>query len=238
MRLLIRLLFFPVALLSAALIMVPGALLAASAPGMDLRKRISRIVGKLLSTGYGAMVRARYLAPLPKGPCVVVANHASYLDGIILTGVLPPRFSFAIKQEVGGFALLGWVLRRLGHALVERFDRRKSIEDGQKLIEQARGGQALGFFPEGRFDRQPGLRPFRSGAFHAAAKAGIPVVPVVIRGSRDVLPSGTWLPDPGVVEVTVCAPIHSDGQGRGESRRLMAEARAEILARLDEPDLS
>jgi 1-acyl-sn-glycerol-3-phosphate acyltransferase len=83
--------------------------------------------------------------------------------------------------------------------------------------------------------RRPGLLPFRLGAFKAAVEAGCPVVPVVIRGTREVLPADTWRPRPGRIEVTVLPPLTVAGEGWREIVRLRDAARAAVAATLDEP---
>ena len=105
---------------------------------------------------------------LPRGPCVVVANHASYLDGVVLKAALPARFSFVIKKEVSHVPLAGFVLRRIGSEFVDRFNRHAGGMDARRLFKAAETGQALAFFPEGTFLAQPGLGKFHTGAFAIA----------------------------------------------------------------------
>jgi 1-acyl-sn-glycerol-3-phosphate acyltransferase len=111
--------------------------------------------------------------------------------------------------------------------------------DARRLIKAADAGQALAFFPEGTFIEQPGLGKFHTGAFAIAARAGLPVVPVVIRGTRHILRSGQFLPRPGKIEVeilpTIAVPSGLDSAAVASMTR--DQARARILAALDEPDL-
>ena len=101
----------------------------------------------------------------PHYPCVVVANHASYLDGIILTAALPAGFTYLIKYEMSRVPIAGFILRRLGSAFVDRDDRNDRQRTARALHSLATRGSALGFFPEGTFDKAPGLKPFHLGAF-------------------------------------------------------------------------
>ncbi len=129
------------------------------------------------------------------GQCVVVCNHASYLDGIALTAGLPPRFGFVIKREMATVPLAGVVLRRLGSEFVERFNRQRGAADARRVLRNASNGHSLVFFPEGTFTRTPGLLKFHTGAFATAMRAGCPVVPAVLRGTRRALPpSGACRP--------------------------------------------
>ena len=151
---------------------------------------------------------------LPAGPCVVVANHASYLDGVVLKAALPARFSFVIKKEVARVPLAGFVLRRIGSEFVDRFNRHAGGMDARRLFKAAETGQALAFFPEGTFLAQPGLGKFHTGAFAIAARAELPIVPIAIRGTRRILPSGRFLPRRARIHIQVLpalAPLPGPG---------------------------
>ena len=148
---------------------------------------------------------------------MVVANHASYLDGVVMKAALPPRFAYVVKREMASFPLAGLMLKRIGTEFVERFDRHKGASDARRVMRTASGGQPLVFFPEGTFSNERGLLKFHSGAFITAARAGCPVVPAVIVGSREILPGSRALPRPGPVRVEFLAPILAAG-GDGGAR--------------------
>jgi 1-acyl-sn-glycerol-3-phosphate acyltransferase len=185
----------------------------------------------------GSRVRVAGNSVEPHYPCVVVANHASYLDGIILTAVLPAGFTYLIKNQMSRVPIASFILRRLGSAFVDRDDRHDRNRTARALHSLASRGSALGFFPEGTFDKSPGLKAFHLGAFSAAARAKLPVVPVVIYGSRWKLPSGRLLPRPGPLRVRICDPVQPPATS-ASARALMAETRRAMLAHLDEPDLA
>ena len=175
---------------------------------------------------------------LPDGPCVVVANHASYLDGIVMFATLPPRFSFMIKREMDTVPVAGLLLRRLGAEFVERFDSGRGAVDTRRLIRNTRAGERLAAFPEGTFRSQPGLGRFHNGAFGAAVAAGRDVVPATIRGSRQILPAHRRLPVRGTIEIVFHEPLQVEaGGGRSEVARIRDLARGAILSALSEPDL-
>ncbi|HSC00248.1 MAG TPA: lysophospholipid acyltransferase family protein, partial [Burkholderiaceae bacterium] len=121
---------------------------------------------------------------------------------------------------------------------VERFDVLKSAEHADVLVEAARGGASLVVFPEGTLTRNTGLMAFRAGAFQVAAQAGVPVVPVALRGVRSVLRDGTWYARRAPIAVTVCAPIAPEGADWAAAIRLRDRVRAEILQYCGEPDLA
>lgn len=220
-----------------ALIVAPLCVLLAVTPRLALRRRLARNAARLFLWSLGTPVRVDGEPEHAREPCVVVANHASYLDGIILTAALPPTFTYLIKREMASVPVAGFVLRRLGSAFVNRRDVADRSRTARRLLELAASGDALAFFPEGTFDEIPGLKPFQLGAFGAAARAKLPIVPVVIRGSRHKLPSGNALPHPGgAIHVHVCGLVET--RSWPSPRAVMNETRRLMLAHLAEPDLA
>jgi 1-acyl-sn-glycerol-3-phosphate acyltransferase len=166
---------------------------------------------------------------LPGEACVVVANHASYLDGIVAIAALPPQFAFVIKREMVRVPLAGFLLRRLGSEFVERFDPRRGAADARRVLKRATRGQSLVFFPEGTFTEVRQVGRFLRGAFTTAARAGMPIVAVAIHGTREVLPSGTALLRRRPIKVEVLAVLRGE-DARDRSRELIAAAIGEPLA--------
>ncbi len=132
----------------------------------------------------------------------------------------------------------GPFLRRLGVEFVERFDMQRGVEDARRLTRIAGQGRSMVFFPEGGFGRIPGLRPFHMGAFVTAAEAGLPVVPVVIRGARSVLRDVEWFPRRGAIQLHIGQPMAPSGSDWAAAVSLRDTVRAEILKHCGEPDLA
>lgn len=217
---------------------LPTALAVALLPGLRARRWLVRVAARCFFVLCGIRVRLHDAGLLPQGPCIVVANHASYIDGIVLTAALPAGFSFVIKQEMRRLPIAHLLLRRIGSEFVERFDRHRSASDARRLFKAAAGGQALAFFPEGTFLHARGLGRFHSGAFVTAARAGLPVAPVLIRGARAVLPPGARLPRPGgVIDVRVLSCLSAESANGTAARRLRDEIRRIMVDELGEPDL-
>jgi 1-acyl-sn-glycerol-3-phosphate acyltransferase len=202
-------------------------------PRLGARWRAVRGLLELLRRGL-AVPLAIERAALPAGPCIVVANHASYLDALLLVRVLPRPVAFMAKAELARFALLGLLLRRLGAVFVDRFDSERAIAAAQLA---AAGGDVL-FFPEGTLRRMPGLLPFHLGAFMAAHQAGRPVVPVALRGTRAALRDGDWFPRHVPLATTFgpAIPPRADLDAWHDAVRLSADARAFLLEHSGEPD--
>ena len=216
------------------LLAIPAAVLVIVLPGRGFRRHAARRAGRMIFAAAGIGVRTTGLERLPAGACFLASSHATYLDGPLLTSALPPRFGFVIKREAMRTPLLGWLLVRLGSVFVERFNTRSAMIDGNRLIQFARQGVSLCVFPEGTFRVEPGLRAFHLGTFLAATRAGIPVVPVVIRGAREILPGDTLWPHPGWIEIEVLVPIMPAGKRGDDARTLRDQVRAAILARVSD----
>jgi 1-acyl-sn-glycerol-3-phosphate acyltransferase len=168
---------------------------------------------------------------------VVVANHTSWLDSFILASWLPAGFIFVAGGVLGRQHMIGFVLRRVGTEFVERHEPSQGVADTARLARLARK-RSLVFFPEGGVARAAGLRPFHMGAFVAAAQAGRPVVPVVIRGSRAMLRAGQRRVHPGAVALLVGEAIRPADDDWRAALELQRQARAFIVQYCGEPELS
>ena len=215
-----------------------AVLLTLVVPGLDRRRRLVKLCARVPFRLAAIPVEVRGLARIPPGACVIVANHASYIDGVLLKGFLPSRFSYVIKGEVQRVPVMGFLLRRIGARFVERFDVSGSARDARQLLKAAQSGDSLVFFPEGTFIATPGLGRFRAGAFAAAVSAGVPVVPVVISGSRRVLPASALLPRRRPLRIDILEPVLPSDAAFADSRSLADLARRRMLEVLDEPDLA
>ncbi len=167
---------------------------------------------------------------------VIVANHASYLDGLVLAAVVPGEPAFVAKKELETQFFAGTYLRQLGTLFVERTDAEGGVEDTNKALQAAHAGRRLVFLPEGTFTRAPGLLPFRLGAFVIAARESLKVLPVTLKGTRSILRAGHWLPRRGAVSIHVGSLVSADGDDFAAALRLRDEVRAEILQNCGEPD--
>ena len=165
--------------------------------------RLARLLVRLTATP----LAVHGLDRLPAGPCVLACSHASYLDGVILAAALPRPFCFVAKAELQRSFALRLFLQRLGAEFVERFDAVRGVADAARIAEAVSRGRSLIFFPEGTFAPRPGLLPLHLGAFLVAARTRVPLVPVVLRGNREMLPDGAWWPRPTRLEVELCDPV-------------------------------
>jgi 1-acyl-sn-glycerol-3-phosphate acyltransferase len=206
-------------------------------PRLGWRRQVAGWVVWLMALLTGTAVTAHGRDRLPDKPCIVVANHASWLDGLVLAMVLPQSFQFVAAEVLEHKVLSGFVLKRLGTAFVERHDREHGIADTDQLVALAKTGHSLVIFPEGGLARAPGVRPFHMGAFIASTEAGVPVVPIAIRGMRAILRPGHHFPRHGAIDITIGDPIAPMGTGWTAAARLHHAARDAVLRLTGEPDL-
>ena len=207
-------------------------------PSLKLRWKAGRVLCRSVSRLVGISVRVEGLENLSRPRGVIVSNHASYLDALVLAATLPGETVFLVKGELRSHWFVGPLLRRLNALFVERIDPSGSVEDSRIAVQRAKDGEKLLFFPEATFWRKPGLLDFRMGAFVTAAKAGVSIIPMALRGTRSALRDGSWLLRPGRVEVRVGEPIAPTGEDFNAAIELRNAARTWILCHCGEPDLA
>jgi 1-acyl-sn-glycerol-3-phosphate acyltransferase len=138
---------------------------------------------------------------------VLVSNHASYMDVLVLMAGLGTNFHIVSKSEVRKMPIIGTFLHKLDHFWFDRGDAQARLRQAEQIEQALRHGESVYVFPEGTFTPQIGVRPFQLGAFQAAARAGSAVVPIALRGTRHFLRDDTYLPRPTRLEIHVGAPI-------------------------------
>ncbi|MCA9650801.1 MAG: AMP-binding protein [Myxococcales bacterium] len=212
-----------------------GRLVPAGGPS----RRVARLEARIAMTMVGLRPRVEGLERLPPDGrgAILVANHAGYLDFLICVVALPTDTRFVIKSELRSNALVGPLLRKLGHVYIDRHSTARSLSDLEEVRTLLQGGQRVLLFPEGTFYPEVGMRPFKLGAFRLAAQAEVPVVPVAIRGSRRALRDGTWLPRHERLEVEVLPSLRAAGEQMPEVVSLRDRSADAIAQRIDEPRL-
>jgi fatty-acyl-CoA synthase len=220
------------------LVVLPTWLLVAVVPSRRLGFALVRLGSRAALRLTGCRLQSEGLEHLRRGgPLVLASNHASYADVAVLLALLPPGFLFVAKREALAFPLAGAVIRRCGHLTVDRWDALQSVTDADVATRALREGHTVLFFPEGTFVAATGLRPFRLGAFAAAAVAGVPVVPLALRGTRRIM-RGDWsLPRPGRVSLWVGEPVAPAETDMASLVRLRDRVADAIAARCGEPRL-
>ncbi|MDQ7011696.1 MAG: AMP-binding protein, partial [Mariprofundaceae bacterium] len=207
-------------------------------PGPGRRRRFVRATARLFLRLVAVPLIVHGQENLPDDETfVLVANHASYLDGMMLTAALPCDLSYVVKRELEEQFIPRVFLHRIGAEFVERFDPQEGAADIAHLANAVRQGRSMVILPEGTFGRAPGLLTFHMGAFVLAARTGTPVVPVAIRGTRSMLRANSWFPRHGIASIIISPPIVPTGSDWTAAVSLRDRARREILQHCGEPDL-
>lgn len=165
---------------------------------------------------------------------VVVANHRSQIDILVLYGWLGLDFRWVMKAELRRVPVIGYACERIGHVYVDRANpeaARRSIEAAKLRI---RGGTSILFFPEGTRSRTGALQAFKTGAFRLAQDLGLPVLPVALLGTREVLPPGSFDLRPGRAVLRILPPLDAAPFG-ADARAFAAAARDRLAQGLGEP---
>ena len=185
--------------------------------------------------GWRAQVAGREL--LPEGPCVLVANHQSMADIFAAMGLFHP-FKFVSKASLFQIPLVGWMMSLLRYVRVER-GRPQSMRE---MLEVCRGwlrrGMPVLIFPEGTYAQGGQLLPFRRGAFRLALEERVPVVPVVLQGTTELVEGdGPWMSPRARVSIRVLPPVRPEDFG-GDDAGLAERVRGLFLQALASQDSS
>ncbi len=201
------------------------------------RQSVVRQLARLVFRLAGIPMLIQGLEHIPsRAPFVLVVNHASYLDALLLVAALPPGLSYIAKQELSQHFLSRLLMQRLGVEFVERSDAQRGVEDTARVLKLVQQDQPVVFFPEGTFYREPGLQPFRMGAFITAAQTGVAAIPAAVRGTRSMLRADQWFLRWGTLRVMVGKPIKPSGSDWASAIALRDAARQQILRMCGEPD--
>ena len=165
-------------------------------------------------------------------PYVYMANHASLIDTPALFAYLPYQFRIMAKKSLFNVPFMGWHLRMAGHFPIDQGNPRRTATSLRRVIEGVRHGRSLAAFPEGRRTDDGQLQAFEPGAFKIALRAGVPIVPVTIRGTFAMLPRTSLAPRPGRVDVIISEPINTAAYTEKTLSELIERTRAAIAANL------
>jgi len=186
-----------------------------------------------LLRGAGARLRVRGGEGIDwSQPLVLVANHQSMIDVCALFRAVPVPLRFMLKQELARVPFVGWYARRMGMVFIDRGNAREARRSLSAAAGLLRGGTALVAFPEGTRSRDGRVAAFKGGAFQVAIEAGVPVVPVAIRGSGAVLPASGFGVRPGTIDVVFGQPLSTDGLQPQDRNALARQAQAAVAALL------
>jgi 1-acyl-sn-glycerol-3-phosphate acyltransferase len=164
---------------------------------------------------------------------VVVANHQSQYDIFVMYGWLPIDFRWVMKIELRKVPILGYYCYKAGHIYIDRSNHNAAIESINKAKNKIREGTSVVFFPEGTRSDSGQVTEFKKGAFRFAIDMGLPLLPVTIAGTRDILPANSIGLFPGNATMVIHKPIDTARFNDGTIDQLMAGARQVIQKDLE-----
>ncbi len=177
----------------------------------------------------GLSVSGLELVPT-SGPVIYMGNHQGNFDIHALSVAIPRLFAWVAKEELFRVPVFGAAMRRAGYIPLDRSDGRKALKSMKQAAERIAAGASVVIFPEGTRTLDGTLLPFKRGAFLLAVKAGVPIVPFTINGSREINPRNRIELRPGNISISFAAPIETAGSSEHELMELVREA---IAARLE-----
>ncbi|MFZ0332591.1 MAG: lysophospholipid acyltransferase family protein [Candidatus Acidiferrales bacterium] len=183
----------------------------------------------------GVRVRTEGTENIPAGVCVFAANHVSNLDPPAALLGVPRRISFLAKKEVFNVPVVRTALRLGKIVPVDREHTEAAIASIDQAVAILREGISFFVFPEGTRSRDGSLKAFKKGTFVMAIRAGVPVVPVSILGSRERMPKGKLSTVPGEILLRFGAPIDSTQYAVDEREELLERVRAAVASGLESP---
>lgn len=172
----------------------------------------------------------------PDQPYVFVANHQNWLDIMILLAGVPEAFGFVAKAETKRIPFIGLALQQSPSIFLDRSDPRRAVASLQEAGERIRQGNSVLIFPEGSRSYSNALQPFKKGAFQVAVAAGVPLVPVTIHNSYEVMNEQLTAARPGHVHLTIGTPISMEGKKRSDLPKVMATVHEVMRATLQNPN--
>ena len=169
----------------------------------------------------------------PDQPVVVMSNHQSALDIGVLVLTFPNSWRFVAKRELQWIPFFGWVLALSDQIMIDRGNRTRSVASLRRAAERVRGGVNVMIFPEGTRSRDGALKEFKSGGFHLAIEAGVPILPATVSGSLQLTPPRSLKVESGKMKVTYGAPIPTEGLAVGDRQALKERVREAIADGFD-----
>jgi 1-acyl-sn-glycerol-3-phosphate acyltransferase len=172
----------------------------------------------------------------PGQPYVVMANHQSLFDIAAIAFTLPLSWRFVAKRELARVPFFGWGMVAAGHIVVDRQNNEASVRSLKRAVHRIRDGITVVIFPEGTRSPTGALRRFKSGGFHLAVQAQVPILPCTVSGSRRITPPGSLRVESGRILVRYGEPIPTANLDPDHLEPLKERVSAAILAGFD-PEL-
>jgi len=195
----------------------------------------ARLWGRLILWASGVKVKVRGFERIAPGrPYIFMANHLSAYDIFVLLSELPVQFRWLAKAELFRIPVLGWAMGTAGYISLDRSEPKKAYRSMEEAARRIREGTSVVIFPEGTRSKDGRLQPFLKGGFTLAVKSQVPIVPISISGTWEIMPPQSRKVRKGDVEVVVGEPIETKGYTMKEREELMKRVSEAIRANLRE----
>jgi len=160
---------------------------------------------------------------------IFAANHQSFFDVWVLNKIIPVRYGWVIKKEIGRIPFLGMHMRINGYISLDRGNSDQARAGMEEAARQIREGKRIMIFPEGTRSLDGKMRPFKKGLFHLCLKTSIPIVPIYISGTGPILRPGSFLIHRAPVHVTIGEPLDTQGYGEDSIDVIMGDLRERMI---------
>lgn len=192
----------------------------------DPLHKIARFWGKSILAVSRIKVSVKGISNIdPVKPYIYMSNHQSNFDIPVLLGHLPVQFRWLAKAELFKIPIFGRAMRSADYISIDRYNRSSAIESLKEAATKIKSGLSVLIFPEGTRSRDGKIRSFKKGGFVLAIDSGVPIVPVILRGTRPIMPKGQFRIYPGEVWLDIQKPIDAAGYTRDSKEALMQTVR-------------
>ena len=164
-----------------------------------------------------------------EGPYIFMSNHQGSYDIFALLGHLPFQFKWLAKKELFAIPFFGWTMAAAGYVSIDREGSRKTVGAMNQAAQRIRDGMSVVIFPEGSRSPDGAIQPFKKGGFTLAIKSKVPIVPIAISGSRDIMPKGRLSATSGEIRIRIDHPIETHSCSMKDRNALMEKVRMKIL---------
>jgi 1-acyl-sn-glycerol-3-phosphate acyltransferase len=217
-----------VATLILGLMVIVAAMLGVTDKPNGLFEKAPRWWSTLVLWAAGIKVRVHGLEKLEAQPHIFASNHISWFDVPALARMLP-RYKFVAKAELFKVPIFGRGMRAVGMIEIQRDNRKAAFGAYDVAAEKIRGGSSVIVFPEGTRGHAYPLRPFKKGPFVLAIAAGVPIVPIIVHGTIEIMPKGSLWVHPGTIDVHLLEPVSTTGVDYDHREALMQTVRTRMV---------
>ena len=184
--------------------------------------RYARLWGKVALLANRVKVRVEGIEHLKgEGPYIIMSNHQGSYDIFALLSHLPFQFKWLAKKELFSVPFFGWVMVAAGYISIDREGTRKTVEAMNEAARKIREGMSLLIFPEGSRSPDGSIQPFKKGGFTLAIKSKVPIIPISISGSREVMPKEKFTSASGEIRIRIDHPIEIQNYSMKDRQSLM-----------------